>query len=39
MGLLETFGIRSKEKVQIDAQLAPAIMSDRFGGGSYSYVL
>jgi len=37
MGLLETFGIRSKEKVQIDAQLAPAIMSDRFGGGQYSF--
>jgi HK97 family phage portal protein len=37
MGLLETFGIRSKEKVQIDAQLAPAIMSDRFGAGQYSY--
>jgi HK97 family phage portal protein len=37
MGLLETFGIRSKDKVQIDAQLAPAIMSDRFGGGQYSY--
>jgi HK97 family phage portal protein len=37
MGLLETFGIRSKDKVQIDAQLAPAIMSDRFGAGQYSY--
>lgn len=37
MGLLETFGIRSKDKVQIDAQLPPAIMSDRFGTGSYSY--
>ena len=37
MGLLETFGIRSKDKVQIDAQLPPAIMSDRFGVGSYSY--
>jgi HK97 family phage portal protein len=37
MGLLETFGIRSKDKVQIDAQLAPAIMSDRFGSGTNSY--
>jgi HK97 family phage portal protein len=37
MGLLETFGIRSKDKVQVDAQLAPAIMSDRFGAGQYSY--
>jgi HK97 family phage portal protein len=37
MGLLQTFGIRSKEKVQVDAQLAPAIMSDRFGGGQYSF--
>ena len=37
MGLLETFGIRGKDKVQIDAQLPPAIMSDRFGTGSYSY--
>jgi HK97 family phage portal protein len=37
MGLLETFGIRSKDKVQIDAQLPPAIMSDRFGAGQYSY--
>ena len=37
MGLLETFGIRNKDKVQVDAQLAPAIMSDRFGAGQYSY--
>jgi HK97 family phage portal protein len=37
MGLLQTFGLRGKEKVQIDAQLAPAIMSDRFGAGQYSY--
>jgi HK97 family phage portal protein len=37
MGLLQTFGIRGKDKVQIDAQLPPAIMSDRFGVGSYSY--
>ena len=37
MGLLQTFGIRGKDKVQIDAQLPPAIMSDRFGTGSYSY--
>jgi HK97 family phage portal protein len=37
MGLLETFGIRSKDKVQIDAQLAPAIMSDRYGSGTNSY--
>ena len=37
MGLLETFGIRSKDKVQVDAQLAPAIMSDRFGSGQYSF--
>ena len=37
MGLLEAIGIRSKDKVQIDAQLAPAIMSDRFGAGQYSY--
>jgi HK97 family phage portal protein len=37
MGLLETFGIRSKDKVQIDAQLAPAIMSDRYGSGANSY--
>jgi HK97 family phage portal protein len=37
MGLLQTFGLRGKEKVQIDAQLAPAIMSDRFGGGQYSF--
>ena len=37
MGLLQTFGIRSKDKVQVDAQLAPAIMSDRFGAGQYSY--
>jgi HK97 family phage portal protein len=37
MGLLETFGIRSKDKVQIDAQLPPAIMSDRFGTGTYAY--
>jgi HK97 family phage portal protein len=37
MGLLETFGIRGKDKVQIDAQLPPAIMSDRFGAGQYSY--
>jgi HK97 family phage portal protein len=37
MGLLEAIGIRSKDKVQVDAQLAPAIMSDRFGGGTYSY--
>jgi HK97 family phage portal protein len=37
MGLLEAIGIRSKDKVQIDAQLAPAIMSDRFGAGQYSF--
>jgi HK97 family phage portal protein len=37
MGLLEAIGIRSKDKVQVDAQLAPAIMSDRFGAGQYSY--
>ena len=37
MGLLETFGIRGKDKVQIDAQLAPAIMSDRYGSGTNSY--
>jgi HK97 family phage portal protein len=37
MGLLQTFGIRGKDKVQIDAQLPPAIMSDRFGAGQYSY--
>jgi len=37
MGLLQTFGIRGKDKVQVDAQLAPAIMSDRFGGGQYSF--
>ena len=37
MGLLQTFGIRVKDKVQIDAQLPPAIMSDRFGAGQYSY--
>jgi HK97 family phage portal protein len=37
MGLLETFGIRSKDKVQIDAQLPPAIMSDRYGSGTNSY--
>ena len=37
MGLLQTFGIRNKDKVQVDAQLAPAIMSDRFGAGQYSY--
>jgi HK97 family phage portal protein len=37
MGLLEAIGIRSKDKVQVEAQLAPAIMSDRFGGGTYSY--
>jgi HK97 family phage portal protein len=37
MGLLEAIGIRSKDKVQVDAQLAPAIMSDRFGAGQYSF--
>ena len=37
MGLLETFGIRSKDRVQIDAQLPPAIMSDRYGSGTNSY--
>jgi HK97 family phage portal protein len=37
MGFLETFGIRSKDRVQIDAQLAPAIMSDRYGSGTNSY--
>ena len=37
MGLLETIGIRSKDKVQVDAQLAPAIMSDRYGSGTNSY--
>lgn len=37
MGLLEAIGIRSKDKVQVNAQLAPAIMSDRFGAGQYSY--
>jgi HK97 family phage portal protein len=37
MGLFEAIGIRAKDKVQIDAQLAPAIMSDRFGAGQYSF--
>jgi|TARA_R110000868_G_C10922348_1_gene765781 HK97 family phage portal protein len=37
MGLLQTIGIRGKDKVQVDAQLAPAIMSDRFGSGVNSY--
>ena len=37
MGLLQTIGLRSKDKVQVDAQLAPAIMSDRFGSGVNSY--
>ena len=37
MGLLEAIGIRSKDKVQVDAQLAPAIMNDYYGAGQYSY--
>jgi hypothetical protein len=37
MGLLQAIGIRSKDKVQVDAQLAPAIMNDYYGAGQYSY--
>lgn len=36
MGLLETFGIRSKSK-DIDAQYAPAIMDSGYGAGVYSF--
>jgi hypothetical protein len=34
MGLLQTLGIRKKD---VEAQLAPAIMTQNYGAGVYSF--
>lgn len=36
MGLLQTLGIKSADKPSIEAQYAPAVMSNNYGYGSYN---